>query len=54
MFRYVNVALLELTDGRIQRALGKPLTPDQRRILQGLGRDWAWMRALTCNVIRND
>ncbi len=39
LFRYVNVALLELPDGRIQRALGKPLTPDQRRILQGLGMD---------------
>ncbi|BBW97532.1 hypothetical protein GsuE55_23650 [Geobacillus subterraneus] len=39
LFRYVNVVLLELPDGHIQRALGKPLTPDQRRILQGLGMD---------------
>ncbi|KYD25165.1 hypothetical protein B4113_2016 [Geobacillus sp. B4113_201601] len=39
MFRYVNVVLLELPDGHIQRALGKPLTLDQRRILQGLGMD---------------
>ncbi|KYD25915.1 hypothetical protein B4113_1435 [Geobacillus sp. B4113_201601] len=39
MFRYVKVVLLELPDGRIQRALGKPLTPDQRRILEGLGMD---------------
>ncbi|MGZ0085003.1 IS1634 family transposase [Caldibacillus thermoamylovorans] len=39
LFRYVKVVLLELPDGRIQRALGKPLTPDQRRILQGLGMD---------------
>nr|WP_268746076.1 hypothetical protein [Geobacillus icigianus] len=39
MFRYVNVVLLELPDGHIQRALGKALTPDQRRPLQGLRMD---------------
>ncbi|WP_033843108.1 IS1634 family transposase [Geobacillus icigianus] len=39
LFEYVKVVLLKLPDGRIQRALGKPLTPDQRRILQGLGMD---------------
>ncbi|MED4878195.1 transposase, partial [Anoxybacillus geothermalis] len=31
--------LLELPDGRIQRSLDRSLTPDQRRILQGLGLD---------------
>ncbi|ODA17622.1 hypothetical protein A5N86_08780 [Geobacillus thermoleovorans] len=39
LFQYVNVILLELPDGRIQRALDRPLNPDQRRILQGLGMD---------------
>ncbi|KDE45823.1 IS1634 family transposase [Geobacillus sp. CAMR5420] len=39
LFWYVRVVLLELPDGQIQRRLGKPLTPDQRRILQGLGMD---------------
>ncbi|ADU92746.1 IS1634 family transposase [Geobacillus sp. Y412MC52] len=39
LFQYVNVILLELPDGRIQRALDRSLNPDQRRILQGLGMD---------------
>ncbi|MGG3018196.1 transposase, partial [Geobacillus stearothermophilus] len=39
LFQYVNVILLELPDGRIQRSLDRSLTPDQRRILQGLGMD---------------
>ncbi|MEK4165175.1 IS1634 family transposase [Anoxybacillus sp. FSL W8-0104] len=39
LFWYVRVVLLELPDGRIQRALGQPLTYEQRRILQGLGMD---------------
>ncbi|KAF0993827.1 IS1634 family transposase [Geobacillus sp. TFV-3] len=39
LFQYVNVILLELPDGHIQRALDRPLNPDQRRILQGLGMD---------------
>ncbi|MCZ0757192.1 IS1634 family transposase, partial [Anoxybacillus sp. J5B_2022] len=39
LFEYVKVVLLKLPDGRIQRALGKPLTYEQRRILQGLGMD---------------
>ncbi|WP_236567407.1 hypothetical protein [Geobacillus sp. TFV-3] len=39
LFQYVNVILFKLPDGRIQRALGKPLTYEQRRILQGLGMD---------------
>ncbi|KJE27758.1 hypothetical protein LG52_2862 [Geobacillus kaustophilus] len=36
LFQYVNVIL---PDGQIQRALGKPLTYEQRRILQGVGMD---------------
>ncbi|MED4298959.1 IS1634 family transposase, partial [Geobacillus stearothermophilus] len=39
LFQYVNVVLLELPDGRIQRSLDRSLTPEQRRILQGLGLD---------------
>ena len=39
LFWYVKVVLLELPDGKIQRALGKPLTYEQRRILQELGMD---------------
>ncbi len=39
LFQYVNVILLELPDGRIQRSLDRSLNPDQRRILQGLGMD---------------
>ncbi|KAF0993621.1 IS1634 family transposase [Geobacillus sp. TFV-3] len=39
LFWYVKVVLLELPDGQIQRALGKPLTYEQRRILQELGMD---------------
>ncbi|WP_255347820.1 MULTISPECIES: hypothetical protein [unclassified Geobacillus] len=39
MFEYVKVVLLELPDGRIQRALDRSLNPDQRRILQGLVMD---------------
>ncbi|KAF0995724.1 hypothetical protein BJQ97_02386 [Geobacillus sp. TFV-3] len=39
LFQYVNVILFQLPDGRIQRALDHSLTPDQRRILQGLGMD---------------
>ncbi|ALA71631.1 transposase [Geobacillus stearothermophilus 10] len=39
LFQYVNIILLELPDGRIQRALDRSLNPDQRRILQGLGMD---------------
>ena len=39
LFPYVNVVLLELPDGRIQRALDRSLNLDQRRILQGLGMD---------------
>ncbi|CAM3968907.1 hypothetical protein JCM14450A_27000 [Geobacillus stearothermophilus] len=42
LFQYVNVVLFKLPDGRIQRSLDRSLTPDtpdQRRILQGLGMD---------------
>ncbi len=39
LFAYVKVVLLELPDGQLQRSLGKPLTYEQRRILQGLGMD---------------
>ncbi|KFX33409.1 transposase, partial [Geobacillus stearothermophilus] len=39
LFQYVNVVLFKLPDGRIQRSLDRSLTPDQRRILQGLGLD---------------
>ena len=39
LFWYVRVVLLELPDGCIQRSLDRSLTPDQRRILQGLGMD---------------
>ncbi|WP_231293752.1 IS1634 family transposase [Geobacillus thermoleovorans] len=39
LFQYVNVVLLELPDRRIQRSLDRSLTPEQRRILQGLGLD---------------
>ncbi|KPC97351.1 hypothetical protein LR69_04447 [Geobacillus sp. BCO2] len=39
LFWYVKVVLLELPDGQIQRAFGKRLAPDQRRILQGLDMD---------------
>ncbi|MGG3970455.1 DUF4277 domain-containing protein [Geobacillus stearothermophilus] len=39
LFPYVNVVLFKLPDGRIQRSLDRSLTPDQRRILQGLGMD---------------
>ncbi|MBB6285105.1 transposase [Geobacillus subterraneus] len=39
LFWYVKVVLLELPDGRIQRAFCQLLTYEQRRILQGLGMD---------------
>ncbi|WP_233130461.1 IS1634 family transposase, partial [Geobacillus sp. FJAT-46040] len=39
LFQYVNVVLFKLPDGRIQRSLDRSLTPEQRRILQGLGLD---------------
>ncbi|MBB6283546.1 hypothetical protein HNR34_001893 [Geobacillus subterraneus] len=39
LFWYVRVVLLELPDGRIQRAFDQPLSYEQRRILQGLGMD---------------
>ncbi|ASS99514.1 transposase [Geobacillus thermocatenulatus] len=39
LFAYVKVVVLELPDGQQQRSLGKPLTYEQRRILQGLGMD---------------
>ncbi|KJE26540.1 transposase domain protein [Geobacillus kaustophilus] len=39
LFQYVNVVLFKLPDGHIQRSLDRSLTPEQRRILQGLGLD---------------
>ncbi|ASS98078.1 hypothetical protein B9L19_01530 [Geobacillus thermocatenulatus] len=39
LFQYVNVALLELSDGCIQRALDRFINLDQRRVLQGLVMD---------------
>ncbi|MBB6282847.1 hypothetical protein HNR34_001191 [Geobacillus subterraneus] len=39
LFWYGKVVLLELPNGQIQRSLARPLTPRQRRILQGLGLD---------------
>ncbi|MBB6284057.1 hypothetical protein HNR34_002429 [Geobacillus subterraneus] len=37
LFWYVRDVRLKMPDGQVQHAWGRPLTPDQRRILQGLG-----------------
>ena len=37
LFQYVKVVLLKQPDGQIQRAFSRPLTYEQRRILEGLG-----------------